>query len=476
MSLIKIYRWINIYFFLTILIFNVILMLILMFSNSNTLVFSQETKHSIAQKDQKDQKEQKKEKKDTDRSKYYLIDQILDNSVEKYSFSSANYLKGGNNSSLKYSLLFVEYNIDTQANLSEEDLFVFKGFAIYSTLKDVEENYLHPPSNKTGFLKYPDFKEGYLIHSEKKMDFLLGRAFITNGVAELAGLAGNYNTVSFVASWMPTKIGVYQFRSDLYISNDKLSFYIIPRIERSSVLPAGNRWEVATMINNNTNITDQKSDKLIDKYGYLLTYNGIFQSLDYLFELYHGDSSYWTFQYGAKPGSYVKIESKINEYIAGVAKNWSSFKLYQEIEYQESVKQVNFDYLRTVSGYKFKESSFSNKLSLDEIELIMEYAYEKRYDKRSSQTFYSTSQLVELFSNSFRTNLKFTVNDRLYFGLFHCYAFKEGGMTYATTLSYTQSDTSSWKFVFTQFAGPNDSTYGNWKKNGSIFLNYTYIP
>ncbi|MBF0361212.1 MAG: hypothetical protein HQK49_09385 [Oligoflexia bacterium] len=457
--------------FLAIIIFNVIFI----FCSSNALAFSSETKHSVEQKEQIEQKEQK-EQKDSDRSKYYIIDQLLNNSVEKYSLSSANYLKGGNNSNIKYSLLFVEYNLDTQANLSDEDLFVFKGFAIYSTLKDVEDNYLHPPSNKSGFLKYPDFKEGYLIHSEKKFDFLLGRAFITNGVAELAGLAGNYNTVSFVASWMPTKIGVNQLRSDLYISDDKLSLYIIPKIDRSSVLPAGNRWEVATMINNNTNISDQSSDKLIDKYGYLLTYNGIFKSIDYLFELYHGDSSYWTFQYGSKADSYIKIDSKINEYIAGVAKNWDNFKLYHEMEYQQSVNQVNFDYFRTVSGYKIKEYSFSNKLSLDETELIMEYSYEKRYDKRSAQTYYSTSQLVELFSNSLKTNLKFTVNDRLYLSLFHCYAFKEGGMTYATTLSYTQSDTSSWKFIFTQFTGPNDSTYGNWKKNGSIFLNYTYIP
>ena len=159
---------------------------------------------------------------------------------------------------------------------------------------------------------------------------------------------------------------------------------------------------------------------------------------------------------------------------AGLAKTVEEWKLYAEATYQNTLKSEDEDFVKYVLGVSYRETEFAEKVGLEEISPIIEYAGEIVTNPQLADNFTVNSKESRPGRNTLFLRVDFRRNDKWtgVFAVAHNISTADNFLT--GLIQYSYSDNLKFNLERRMFSGRDDTQFGRWEANDYIGLNTEY--
>ena len=332
-----------------------------------------------------------------------------------------------------------------------------------------------------------ELKEAYLTFEEDEYDISLGKSLNAVGLSELFSPANRFGLVDAIHPMYLEELGVWKATFNYYVEDDSISYSLMPFHERSPRPDGRSRWlgssgdstffeldpELGLDPNGNPKLEDEfRSSTDLESWGHLLQYNAVREGFDYFGLVHYGPTLY----------SVVKKEDGINKkynplavtLAAGLTKTVEEWKLYAEAAYQNTLKSEDEDFVKYVLGVSYRETEFAEKVGLEEISPIIEYAGEIVTNPQLADNFTVNSKKSRPGRNTLFLRVDFRRNDKWtgVFAVAHNISAADNFLT--GLIQYSYSDNLKFNLERRMFSGRDDTQFGRWEANDYIGLNTEY--
>ena len=332
-----------------------------------------------------------------------------------------------------------------------------------------------------------ELKEAYLTFEEDEYDISLGKSLNAVGLSELFSPANRFGLVDAIHPMYLEELGVWKATFNYYVEDDSISYSLMPFHERSPRPDGRSRWlgssgdstffeldpELGIDPEGNPQLEDEfRSSTDLESWGHLLQYNAVREGFDYFGLLHYGPTLYSVVK---KEGG---IDKKYNPLAvtlaAGLAKTVEEWKLYTEAAYQNTLKSEDEDFVKYVLGVSYRETEFAEKVGLEEISPIIEYAGEIVTNPQLADNFTVNSKKSRPGRNTLFLRVDFRRNDKWtgVFAVAHNIPTRDNFLT--GLIQYSYSDNLKFNLERRMFSGRDDTQFGRWEANDYIGLNTEY--
>ena len=332
-----------------------------------------------------------------------------------------------------------------------------------------------------------ELKEAYLTFEEDEYDISLGKSLNAVGLSELFSPANRFGLVDAIHPMHLEELGVWKATFNYYVEDDSISYSLMPFHERSPRPDGRSRWlgssgdstffeldpELGLDPNGNPKLEDEfRSSTDLESWGHLLQYNAVREGFDYFGLVHYGPTLYSVVK---KEGG---IDKKYNPLAvtlaAGLAKTVEEWKLYAEAAYQNTLKSEDEDFVKYVLGVSYRETEFAEKVGLEEISPIIEYAGEIVTNPQLADNFTVNSKKSRPGRNTLFLRVDFRKNDKWtgVFAVAHNIPTRDNFLT--GLIQYSYSDNLKFNLERRMFSGRDDTQFGRWEANDYIGLNTEY--
>ena len=332
-----------------------------------------------------------------------------------------------------------------------------------------------------------ELKEAYLTFEEDEYDISLGKSLNAVGLSELFSPANRFGLVDAIHPMYLEELGVWKATFNYYVEDDSISYSLMPFHERSPRPDGRSRWlgssgdstffeldpELGIDPEGNPQLEDEfRSSTDLESWGHLLQYNAVREGFDYFGLIHYGPTLYSVVK---KEGG---IDKKYNPLAvtlaAGLAKTVEEWKLYTEAAYQNTLKSEDEDFVKYVLGVSYRETEFAEKVGLEEISPIIEYAGEIVTNPQLADNFTVNSKKSRPGRNTLFLRIDFRRNDKWtgVFAVAHNIPTRDNFLT--GLIQYSYSDNLKFNLERRMFSGRDDTQFGRWEANDYIGLNTEY--
>ena len=332
-----------------------------------------------------------------------------------------------------------------------------------------------------------ELKEAYLTFEEDEYDISLGKSLNAVGLSELFSPANRFGLVDAIHPMYLEELGVWKATFNYYVEDDSISYSLMPFHERSPRPDGRSRWlgssgdstffeldpELGIDPEGNPQLEDEfRSSTDLESWGHLLQYNAVREGFDYFGLVHYGPTLYSVVK---KEGG---IDKKYNPLAvtlaAGLAKTVEEWKLYAEAAYQNTLKSEDEDFVKYVLGVSYRETEFAEKVGLEEISPIIEYAGEIVTNPQLADNFTVNSKKSRPGRNTLFLRVDFRRNDKWtgVFAVAHNIPTRDNFLT--GLIQYSYSDNLKFNLERRMFSGRDDTQFGRWEANDYIGLNTEY--
>ena len=332
-----------------------------------------------------------------------------------------------------------------------------------------------------------ELKEAYLTFEEDEYDISLGKSLNAVGLSELFSPANRFGLVDAIHPMYLEELGVWKATFNYYVEDDSISYSLMPFHERSPRPDGRSRWlgssgdstffeldpELGIDPEGNPQLEDEfRSSTDLESWGHLLQYNAVREGFDYFGLVHYGPTLYSVVK---KEGG---IDKKYNPLAvtlaAGLAKTVEEWKLYTEAAYQNTLKSEDEDFVKYVLGVSYRETEFAEKVGLEEISPIIEYAGEIVTNPQLADNFTVNSKKSRPGRNTLFLRVDFRRNDKWtgVFAVAHNIPTRDNFLT--GLIQYSYSDNLKFNLERRMFSGRDDTQFGRWEANDYIGLNTEY--
>ena len=332
-----------------------------------------------------------------------------------------------------------------------------------------------------------ELKEAYLTFEEDEYDISLGKSLNAVGLSEMFSPANRFGLVDAIHPMYLEELGVWKATFNYYVEDDSISYSLMPFHERSPRPDGRSRWlgssgdstffeldpELGIDPEGNPQLEDEfRSSTDLESWGHLLQYNAVREGFDYFGLVHYGPTLYSVVK---KEGG---IDKKYNPLAvtlaAGLAKTVEEWKLYAEAAYQNTLKSEDEDFVKYVLGVSYRETEFAEKVGLEEISPIIEYAGEIVTNPQLADNFTVNSKKSRPGRNTLFLRVDFRRNDKWtgVFAVAHNIPTRDNFLT--GLIQYSHSDNLKFNLERRMFSGRDDTQFGRWEANDYIGLNTEY--
>jgi hypothetical protein len=357
----------------------------------------------------------------------------------------------------------------------------------YSTYEDDLRGVFADPGTKERKARILEAKEAYLTFEEDEYDISFGKSLVPVGLSELFSPANRFGLGDAINPMYVEELGVWKATFNYYVEDDSISYSLLPFHERPPSPDGRSRWLGSSGDSTFFGLPDDidvdaqgvalveekfRSSTDLESWGHLLQYNAVREGFDY-FGLVH---------YGPSPYAVVKQESGVNEKLnplaltlaAGHAKTIDEWKLYAEAAYQNTLNSEDEDFVKHVLGVSYRETEFAEKLGLEEISPIIEYAGEIVTNPQLADNFNVNSKQSRPGRHTLFSRIDFRRNDKWtgVFAVAHNISTRDNFLT--GLIQYSYSDNLDFNLERRWFNGRDETQFGRWDANDYIGLNTEY--
>jgi hypothetical protein len=364
-------------------------------------------------------------------------------------------------------------------------------------------------------------KEAYFLQNKDNYDFIIGKRIYVNSSSMIYSPSDIFNLNISPDPLELYKVGSWQVRCDYFKDNATYTFVFFPFYEHSKTVSDKTRWggnnNVNTSTNNtqgnnsninsstfNTNVNtnlfvllpsyiatsiapvlnsiqaksliSENRNKLRAVFGYRNSVNGY----DITSNMGIGVSPYPIIKYTSTPGVY-QISYPPTAFLSyGVSTTVNKLELHSEAYYQNVYDNQDDDYISLVIGGKYTFTNGVEKLKLQQLDMILEYAKEIFIDGEHNYKVLTSSRNYRLFKNDVllkltgKINEKWNVNYFTNFRLFYHSGDKTGGSYQKLGTTYKPKDGMKLSLYLELFNGQENNIYGQWKRNDRVISQITY--
>jgi hypothetical protein len=370
--------------------------------------------------------------------------------------------------------------IGSSASINEQWSFNSTLLASYSTGIDDLRGGFYGPGTAQKKARFLETKEAYILLEEKAYDMSIGRSILSVGLSELFSPANRYGLTDTMNPNYTEKLGVWKTTVNYYIEDDSISYSILPYHERSPGPDGKSRWlgksgdpNFFGLPSGVINI-EEKFRPVTDiaSWGHLLKYNAVREGYDFFFSVHHGPSLY--FVIFSSSDANTKMNPLALTVSGGFAKTIEEWKLYTEAAYQNTNKNQDENFTKYVLGVSYRETKWAEKIGLEEISPIFEYAGEITTNPQLAKNFTTSSKDSRPGRNTIIAKIDFRKND-VYSFIIHA----TGNLSTSDTmtggyLEYSYNDNLTFQVERRWFNGDDDTQFGRWDDNDFTGLHMKY--
>ena len=378
------------------------------------------------------------------------------------------------------SALLGRLEMESSAPINENWSFKSTLLATYSTGIDDLQGVFYGPGTPQREARILDTKEAYLTFEEDDYDVLIGRTILSVGLAELYSPANRFGLVDAINPNYTQELGVWKTTINYYINDDTISYSILPYHERSPAPTGRSRWLGKSGDPNffglPAGVTDVKEEfnavTDVPAWGHLLQYNAVREGYDFFLLMHHGPSTF--FVVSTVENESIKTNPLALTIAGGFAKTIEEWKLYTEASYQNTNKSQDEDFIKYVFGISYRETDWAEKIGLEEISPIFEYAGEIVTNPQLADNFIVNSRASRPGRNTIITKVDFRKNDEFTFTIYGTHNLSTHDTLAGGYLEYSYNDNLTFQLERRWFVGDEDTQFGRWADNDFTGLNMQY--
>jgi hypothetical protein len=381
--------------------------------------------------------------------------------------------------------------IDSKTFIGDNWAFDLGVEAIASTHHDAEKGAFTAPSSRSGQGKYIDISRLTLSYLGDEVEMLVGKDSLPVGVAEIYSPADLYGRSNTANPQQAVDFGVWQLRTDVFIGSGQLTAVILPVQEAAPGTSDRSRWSGGSGSSGNEfssitipglavgltpDIQDDVRGSGPGEWGYFLKYGGTATGMDYFVTAYNGPGAYPVLKLPI-PGNfnpYYKVYPRVTILSAGVAVTEGPWKLYGEAVETLASGDRDEDTARVLLGAKYRETTLANRLGLDEITPIAEYAKEWRQDEQTSPFYVMPSKTARPNRNNMLLSVNFKVDDTWKFGGVYNRAFDTRDAATSAYVQYNPNDNLWYRLSGSEYHGRDHTSFGRYSRNDNIEFEVNY--
>ncbi|MDX8399634.1 MAG: hypothetical protein R8K20_05240 [Gallionellaceae bacterium] len=361
-------------------------------------------------------------------------------------------------------------NIETSADLSESLIVNLSLDALFSTYKNEHQGAFTALGTNQKQAHYLDVNTLTVAYKGEAFDLTIGKDSVEVGVAEIYSVADVYNHSNLGNIQHPVDIGVWQTRLDYFFEDEaSLSLYVLPIHELAPFMPEDSRWRGNSMlgVEGQTYNTDPKN------WGFLMIYSGILPGADYFLSAYRGVSPYAVFKNDLLIPT-LKAYPMARIYSAGIAKTIDEWKLYGEVLYQNTEQQADQDYVKYMVGTKYRETTFANRLGLDEISPIIEWSKDVVTREQDTTTYHTSSEQFRPNPSNLIAKLGITINAKWKVNYQYIINLTAKDQLNSFGVNYQRTDSLSFRLTGILYEGNTSTHFGRERLNSNLELGVSY--
>jgi hypothetical protein len=379
--------------------------------------------------------------------------------------------------------------LSTQGDLTDALSFNTEIYAAYSNQSDEYSGAFREPGSEARQPKFIDFNTVFLRYDADDFGVTVGKERIELGKAEIYSPTNRFGLVDGVMPPDARDFGVWQIGVDYFIEDDTLSLIVTPVHEKGLIPPGSSRWigtsgdadfeSVTLPIGGfgipGTTVTDEFHSTSPENFGYLLRYEGQREGFDFFGLVHHGPSIFPVLRLPAPlMPVFEKIDPLATSAGGGISVVHEAWKFYGEAIFQFTDESEDQDFVRYVAGVSYRDTEFANKMGIDEIKPILEYAGDEVFDQQGATGFVVNSRNARPFRNTVIARIEVQFNDEWSSALGG--TINVGDDDWSTTLGveYRPNDNLTLQLIGSVFDGTDSTHFGRWQNNDFVGFKVSY--
>jgi len=357
--------------------------------------------------------------------------------------------------------------------------------AMYMTENDNQKGILTKPNNEDNDVKYIDISKLYLTYFLDDMDLYLGKKTKKIGLSEMYSPSDIFGKSVVSPPQHPTEMGAFMLGGDYYIEDDTIGFYIFPTNTNYGMPDVNSRWlqggdynfysnnSGSSPINTNAIIENEETNSNIRNWAFLLQYSGILDSIEYYAYISRKKALFPVLK---KESTLLYTKAyPVSTYVAfGLLNVVKENKFYLDVVYQDTMNDMDQDFVKYNIGIKHRETDYASELNLDEIALILEYSNEIITNENISNSVYQDSEYARINKNNLSFSVQFIKDSQLSFLYLVNYSIEEYDNFQNLTAKYNYTDNQTFYLSYTAYDGTDETHFGRWKNNDNLEFGFTY--
>jgi len=357
--------------------------------------------------------------------------------------------------------------------------------AMYMTENDNQKGVITRPNNEDNDVRYIDISKLYFTYFLEDMDLYLGKKSKKIGLSEIYSPSDIFGKSIVTPPQHPTEMGALMLGGDYYLEDDTIGFYIFPTNTNYGMPDTNSRWlqggdynfystsDGDPIIDTDAIIENEDTNSNIRNWAFLLQYSGILDSIEYYTYISRKKSLSPILKQESKL-LYVK-EYPVSTYIgAGLLNVVKENKYYLDFVYQDTMNDMDQDFIKYNLGMKHRETEYASELNLDEIAIILEYSNEIITNDNISSSVYQDSEYARINKNNLTFSTHFIKDSQLSFLYLVNYSIDEYDSFQNFTFKYNHTDNQTFYLSYYAYSGDSDTHFGRWRKNNNLELGFKY--
>jgi len=363
--------------------------------------------------------------------------------------------------------------------------------AVASTYRGAERGAFCLPGCRSGNGRFADLSRLTVTYLGDVVEVTAGKDDVAVGVAELYSPADIYGRSNSANPQHDVDFGVWHVRTDFYLGNDRLSAIILP-VEESAPGPASHsRWsggggsgtsefariDIPWLPPSVTpDIQNDLRGSAPAEWGYLLKYDGAATGVDYFATAYVGPGPFPVLR-APRPGQinpYYKVRPRVSIASAGAAWTTGAAKLYAEGMGYLAAGGQDEDFTRGLIGAKYRETSIANRLGLDEITPVIEFAKEWVHGKQDNMLYVVSSREARPNRNNLMLSATVQVNSKWKVGGGYNRSLSDRDALTSLFVRYQPNDDLSFALSGAEYHGRDETMFGRFSRHDNVEFQMKY--
>lgn len=367
--------------------------------------------------------------------------------------------------------------------------------AVASTYKGAERGAFCLPSCRSGNGRFVDLSRLTLTYLGDTVEIMAGKDNVPVGVAEIYSPTDLYGASNAANPQHDVDFGVWQLRADAYLGSDRVSAIILPVQENAPGPADHSRWSGGSGSGSGSgaaefasieipglppgvtaDIQDDLRGSSPSEWGYLLQYDGTATGVDYFATAYTGPGPYPVLK-APRPGQlnpYYKVRPRVMMASAGAAWTTGAWKLYAEGLGYWAPGDRDEDISRGLVGAKYRETKVANRLGLDEITPVVEFAKEWRHDEQNSTVYIVSSREARPNPNNLIFSVTVKVDSDWKFGGGYNRSLTDQDAVTSAFVRYQPNDNLWMALSGTDYHGRDDTLFGRFSRHDNVEFHVNY--